>query len=276
MGMDRSLGRTRRWLWPVILGVACTRGASTDAEVEHATGASSSSTAAEDVSSTTASDDVSSSSAAASSSSSTGGPVLCERGDGPIVYASIDAPTAAQPGFGIFVRTTCQVSSARGPVATFDCGEKHGAITIELDGVEGLDLARLPETVTVDVGQTLALESYGTRFAVSDERLLLAFVAADAPGDLLDSWFAALSPIEVAWSPRECAAVVFDDGSACEGVAMTLSTPAGTTDAFGWETTDIPGGWRAFVSTLQQCARQEFDQVRFALAHESLLMEEPR
>lgn len=189
--------------------------------------------------------------------------------------ASVSAPAAVEPGWGIYFRETCQRQpSGRYEVAA-TCDEA-GEVRLTVEGTPEFESSNLPEVVTIDVAETLVVQSYGARYSVTSEdgTLLYAFATSATRADLSDDWYDGLAPLGVASQDHECASTNPQRDVTCWPAMLELTTPEGVVGAFQGEHLAVPGGWHAYVARIADCYADSFapwDQVRFAVIHESLL-----
>ena len=199
--------------------------------------------------------------------------LVCETTPGVDVRATISAPSAEMPGWGVAFREACDVVERSAAAVTLTC-ERAGEVSLSMDGLPGLDLSGLPDRLALDVTQTLALESCGMRVALSDEgALLFAHVEVPTPDDLADAWYEALAPFEVSSSPRDCAATApGPDGVTCWPAALEVQAANDAAVFIEGEDGEVAGA-HVYVSRMADCSTKTgayCDPVRFTLVDASL------
>ena len=191
--------------------------------------------------------------------------------------ASISAPAAVEPGWGIYFRETCQRQPSDQYEVAASC-EGAGEVVLRVEGTSEFQSSNLPDVITIDVAETLVPQSYGSRYSIASDNgtLLYAFATSATRSDLADDWYTSLDPLSVASMDHACAPTKPQRDVTCWPAMLELTTPDGSVGAFQGEDVAVPGGWHAYVARIADCYAESYtprDQVRFAVIHESLLSE---
>lgn len=194
------------------------------------------------------------------SSSSTGGGLLCPLNEAPLPQASFDSPTI-RPGFSGFVFTSeapCTVAGVIGPGVSLVCpeGTRPGLlheIDLHVTGVEGLDLAALPQQVTIAFDENAGFESCGSevlRLSDATTGELLLAVAQRLPG-------AMIAPLQVALVDTECTAHSPPRHGAhsieCRPGALVFTGPKGELEVADGDSGTLADGQIARVIRARHC-----------------------